>query len=159
MFKTVKTDWYFIIPATLVWISALSVTAWDFVQVQQATFRFGFINLLGLTWMLAGIFIRRWAKRDLGKYFSSGLRILNNHQLVTYGIYKRVRHPAYLGNFLFWFGVPLLFSSLYGFLVMFLLVPCFLYRIKVEEKMLIERFGSEYLEYMKRSRRLIPYVY
>jgi protein-S-isoprenylcysteine O-methyltransferase Ste14 len=159
MFKTIKTDWYFIIPATLFWISALSVTAWDFVQVQQASFRFGFINLLGLTSMLAGIAIRRWAKKDLGKCFSSGLRILNNHQLVTYGIYKRVRHPAYLGNFLFWFGVPLLFSSLYSFLAMLLLIPCYVYRMQVEEKMLIERFRSEYLEYMKHSKRLIPYIY
>ncbi len=159
MFKTIQADWYFIVSATFVWISALGVTAWDFIQVRQATFHFGFVNLLGLTSTLIGIVIRRWAKKDLGRYFSAGLRTLSNHQLVTDGIYRHVRHPAYLGNFLFWFGVPVLFSSLYGFLVMLLLIPCFLYRMRVEEKMLIERFRRDYLEYMKHSKRLIPYIY
>jgi len=95
----------------------------------------------------------------LGKYFSAGLRISEYHKLVTQGIYRHVRHPAYLGVLLVWLGVPLLFSSLYGFLAMLLLIPCYLYRIRIEEKMVIEKFGKEYLEYMKRTKKLIPYIY
>ena len=159
MFKTRRADWYFIIPATLVWISALSVTAWDFIQIQQAIYRFEFINLVGLGSMLLGITIRLWAKKTLGKHFSAGLRTLEKHELVTHSIYKHVRHPAYTGNFLFWFGTPLLFSSWYGFLIMPLLIPFFLYRIKIEESMLIEKFGSKYLEYMKRTKKLLPHIY
>lgn len=95
----------------------------------------------------------------MGRYFSARLRTLHEHQLVTQGIYSRVRHPAYTGNLLFWFGTALLFSSWYGFLMFLLLIPCFIYRIKVEERMLIEEFGGEYLEYMKRTKKLLPYVY
>lgn len=159
MFQTKRADWYFLIPATLAWIAALLVTAWEFIYTQRAVYRFGFVNVIGLISMLSGIVIRKWAKMNLGRNFSSGLRILNGHRLVTDGIYRYIRHPAYSGNFLFWFGTPLLFSSLYGFLVMLLLVPCFLYRMKIEESMLIERFGDEYLDYMKRTKRLIPFVY
>lgn len=81
------------------------------------------------------------------------------HEAAIDSIYSRVRHPAYTGNLLFWFGTPLLFSSLRGFLIMLLLIPCFLYRIKIEESMLAEKFGSEYLEYVKRTKKLLPYIY
>jgi len=40
-----------------------------------------------------------------------------------------------------------------------MLMPYLLHRTKLEEKMLIERFGVEYEEYMKRSKRLIPFEY
>jgi protein-S-isoprenylcysteine O-methyltransferase Ste14 len=43
--------------------------------------------------------------------------------------------------------------------VMLLLIPYLLQRIKYEEKMLIEHFGDHYLEYMKRTKKLIPFVY
>jgi protein-S-isoprenylcysteine O-methyltransferase Ste14 len=50
-------------------------------------------------------------------------------------------------------------SSPLGFVVMFLLVPYLVHRITLEEKMLVEHFGSEYQEYMKTSKRLIPFLY
>ncbi len=159
MFQTRKADWYFIISATTVWLAALLVTTGDFAYVQQAVFRFRFDSLVGLTSMLLGIIVRRWAKMNLRKNFSPALRIRDDHQLVTNGIYKYIRHPAYSGNFLFWFGTPLLFSSFYGFLVMLLLIPCYLYRIKIEEKMLVGKFGEEYLEYMRHTKKLLPYIY
>jgi len=53
---------------------------------------------------------------------------------------------------------PPVFSSLYGFILMLELIPLTIYRIKIEEKMLIEKFGDEYREYMKKTKRLIPFV-
>jgi protein-S-isoprenylcysteine O-methyltransferase Ste14 len=56
-------------------------------------------------------------------------------------------------------AIPLVFSSGYGFLVMLGIIPLFIYRIRIEEKMLIEKFGDEYLQYMKRTKKLIPFFY
>lgn len=159
MFRTTRADWLFIVPASLVWVTALFVTAWDYIRIQGAAYHFGVVNLIGVTLVIAGVIIRRQAKRALGSRFSYGLRITEGHQLVTHGIYRHLRHPAYTGNLLTWFGVPLLLSNLYGFLVMLLLVPPFLYRMRIEENMLTRRFGNKYLEYTKRSKRLIPHVY
>lgn len=39
------------------------------------------------------------------------------------------------------------------------LIPLIFYRIKIEEKMMLEKFGDEYQEYMKKSKKLIPYLY
>lgn len=159
MFETKKADWYFIIPTALVWISGLIITAWDFIQLQGARYDLGLLSIVGVVLILAGAVIRQRAIRALGRYFSSGLRTLEEHKLVKDDLYKHIRHPAYTGFLLVWFGVPLLLSSLYGFLLMLLFIPCFLYRMKVEENMLIEKFGNEYKEYMRNSKKLIPYVY
>lgn len=56
-------------------------------------------------------------------------------------------------------GVPVYASSLYGFLTMSVLVPIFLNRIRLEEKLLTEAFGEAYREYQETTCRLIPWVY
>ena len=60
---------------------------------------------------------------------------------------------------LLFLGIPIAVSSIAGFAVMLLIVPYFLHRIKLEERMLLERFGAEYEEYMRHSQKLIPFVY
>jgi len=56
-------------------------------------------------------------------------------------------------------GIPLVFSSLYGFLITLALIPLILYRVEIEERMLIERLGDEYRAYMRRTKKLIPFIY
>jgi len=159
LLQTKRADWGFIVPTSLIFISALFVTAWDFIQIQKIVYRFGIVNAVGLFVGLMGFSIRRIAKWTLGKYFSSGLKTLQTHELVKRGIYKYVRHPGYLGAFLAVVGIPLFFSSLYGFLLMLGLFPCYLYRIRIEESMLLEKFGDEYREYIEKSKKMIPFFY
>lgn len=114
---------------------------------------------IGLIMVVAGMIIRFVAIATLKRNFSGALRIMADHTLVKNGIYKHVRHPAYLGAILLFTGIPVVLSSLIGFLVMLLLVPYLLHRIKLEESMMIERFRKEYEDYMQSSKCLIPFVY
>lgn len=157
MFKTEKADWAFIVSATLVWLAGLAATAVDFRQAwRRHALRFGPLNLLGLALVAAGLGLRLAARRSLRQHFSYALRLRDDHVLVTTGVYRRVRHPAYTGDMLFHFGVPLLFSSLRGLAIMLFLIPCFLYRIAVEERMLMGRFGDSYRAYRQHTWRLLP---
>ncbi len=156
---TLETDWFFIIPATVVWLVALGIITWDFVVLQGTTFHFGIVSITGAILMIIGIALRMQSRYMLGKGFSYSLRVLPEHRLITEGIYKHIRHPAYVGDVLFHFGVALLFSSGWGLLMMFGLIPCFLYRITIEEKMLTENFGEAYRAYIKSSKKLIPFIY
>ncbi len=117
------------------------------------------LEWVGLVMIVLGVIIRFVAIATLRRNFSSRLRIREGHTLVKNGIYHWVRHPAYLGLMLIFLGVPFLFSSVLGFLVMLLVVPLLLHRIGLEERMLIERFGAEYEEYRKRTKKLIPFLY
>jgi len=159
MFKTHRADWYFIIPASLVWLVALAATAMDFLRHWREGYHFGIVNWIGLALMVAGVGIRVLARRALHGRFSYALRLVKGHELVQEGIYRYVRHPGYTGDLLFHFALTMALSSLRGFLVMLLLIPCFVYRMGLEERMLLERFGETYRQYMARTKRLIPFIY
>lgn len=151
-------DWYFVIPASGVWISGLILTGLDFVLLQKMKFNEVYV-LIGVLLGIIGVATRLYCRRILGSQFSHKLQVIEGHRLITTGLYKYVRHPAYTGDLLVQIGVTIFFSSAIGFFVMTLLVPCFLYRISVEEKMMIGQFGSSYREYQKNTKKLIPFVY
>ena len=108
---------------------------------------------------ILGVTIRIIARKTLGKSFTYGLRVPIENTLIKKGIYKYIQHPAYSGSILFCQGFTLIFNSLFGFLTMLPLLLFFLFRIGIEEDILIKEFGDEYREYIKRSKKLIPYLY
>jgi protein-S-isoprenylcysteine O-methyltransferase Ste14 len=157
--QTPRGDWKFIFSASLIFVLALLVTSYDYVQSQRSVGYLGIVQIAGLILSCMGILLRVVARKTLGKYFSSRLRISEEHKLIKNGIYKYIRHPAYLGSLLFSIGVPMLFLSLYGTLLMLGLFPLFLYRIRIEERMLIEKFGAKYRKYMEKTKKIIPFIY
>ena len=117
-------------------------------------------GLVALAVMLIGLGLRVWAAVTLGRCYTRTLTTTENHKVVTTGPYSRVRHPAYLGVILLWSGFGVLSSSsavALLFPVMFTAV--YLYRISVEEKMLVEVMGDAYVQYQRRTKKLIPLVY
>jgi protein-S-isoprenylcysteine O-methyltransferase Ste14 len=117
------------------------------------------MNVVGVSIFIVGLLIRVVALMNLKLNYSSFLRIREDHQLITHGIYKYVRHPVYLGTFLSALAIPIFATSLPGFLIALTAIPLFNYRIGNEEKMLIQEYGDEYLEYMKTTWRIFPYIF
>ena len=118
---------------------------------------FGFA---ALALMFAGVGLRVWAAVTLGSYYTTTLTMTEGQKVVTVGPYRRVRHPGYLGEILIWTGLGILSSNLIAVVwlpVMF--VAVLLYRISSEEKMLVKELGDDYVQYQRRTRRLIPFVY
>jgi protein-S-isoprenylcysteine O-methyltransferase Ste14 len=110
--------------------------------------------------LVIGIIIRWVAILQLGKAFTVDVAITDTARLKTDGIYERIRHPSYLGILMIVTGFSSAMNSIYSFLV--LLVPvsiAILYRISVEEKVLIGEFGSNYIEYKKETKKIIPWIY
>jgi protein-S-isoprenylcysteine O-methyltransferase Ste14 len=119
-----------------------------------------FFGLLGLALLLLGITVRWTAICTLGKYFTGTVLIKEDHRLVRNGVYKYLRHPAYTGALVAHLGLGLSFSNSFSIALSF--APYFvaaMYRMHVEEQALTEAFGEEYLEYSRRTKRLIPKVY
>lgn len=117
------------------------------------------ITWFGLAIFLLGIGFRLHAIYRLKKFFTVNIAILNDHELMTEGIYRFIRHPAYLGVIIAYAGMGLAMGNLLSLIIMVTSVMLvFLWRIRLEEKMLIKAFPLEYPAYQKKSWRLLPFI-
>lgn len=95
------------------------------------------------------------------KFFSSTVRIQTdrNHVVCETGLYKIVRHPAYLGSVIQSLGFPLLFGSLWSIIPIGLLIILLITRTYLEDKTLKNELQG-YLEYSNKTQyRIIPYLW
>jgi protein-S-isoprenylcysteine O-methyltransferase Ste14 len=114
----------------------------------------------GLVLIIYGLIIRWVAILQLGRSFTVDVVITEVTSLKMDGIYGRIRHPSYSGLLAIVTGFGVTMSSLYSFIIF--VVPVFLavlYRIGVEEKVLIKESDNRYLEYISRTKKLIPGIY
>lgn len=158
-FSNKRAEMVYKILVRLFFFSAVLVTLWDFVIIQEMNVHLSFVNVIGLCLFFVGVCMRVAAIRTLKEYFLTDLRTLQGHRLIKHGVYKYVRHPAYLGTFLLSIGISLIFSSFYGFLLMLGVLFSYLYRINNEERMLLKEFGDEYRDYKRRTKKIIPFIY
>lgn len=94
-------------------------------------------------------------------FFSSTVRIQTDrdHTVCDTGLYKIVRHPAYLGSVIQSMGFPLLFGSLWSVIPVVLLIVLHIIRTYLEDKTLKEELRG-YFQYSLNTRyKIIPYVW
>jgi protein-S-isoprenylcysteine O-methyltransferase Ste14 len=118
------------------------------------------LGYLGVAVAAASLWLFYRTHRDLGQNWSVSLDLRERHTLVTTGIYAAVRHPMYTGFWLMalaqvlllpnWIAGP---AGLIGFGILFF------GRVGREEEMMIAAFGDEYRGYMRRTARVVPWLY
>ena len=115
---------------------------------------FGVIQGLGLLLFLVGSVLHAWSVQVRGRYAVSWV-MPEDHKLITDPPYSLVRHPSYLAYMLMIIGVTLVWQQWFTFLP-WVAIPGYYLSSKREEEYLIERFGDQYREYMKRVDAFIP---
>lgn len=119
-----------------------------------------FIIYAGLVLFLISCWIRWRGFQSIGKFFNPRVSVYENHRLIKDGSYSKIRHPLYLGSLISFIAVPAVFNSWGALLIIILTtVPALIYRIKVEEKFLLNYFGDDYGEYMKKTKKMIPGIW
>jgi protein-S-isoprenylcysteine O-methyltransferase len=116
--------------------------------------------MAGVALFVAGLLLRWWAIITLGRFFTVDVTIEKDHQLVERGPFRVVRHPSYTGVLLAFVGFALTLRNWAALVVV--LVPifaAFIRRMNVEEEALSRALGSRYADYMRRTKRLVPFVY
>ncbi|KAI9599400.1 hypothetical protein BDF19DRAFT_418966 [Syncephalis fuscata] len=146
-------------------------------------------DIIGVILCVAGLELRDWSRRELGKFFTLSLNVRKDQYIVNTGPYRFVRHPSYTGAVVVGFYTVYLiivptFQELHGTayakyyptthdtnvchtigLIMgmmgqlALIVILLVIRIPQEEKMLNERFGNEWNQFAATRAKIIPYVY
>lgn len=132
---------------------------WGLVKQPQNLRRWPVHSVIGMALFLIGLTFLLVGQITLFRNYSSTLVIREDHQLITYGIYRFVRHPMYLGALLVFIGLPVYSSSRDGFLTSLFMFPIFLNRIRLEEKLLFEKYRDAYQKYRERTKKLIPFIY
>lgn len=110
--------------------------------------------------VLATLSLLLWclAQKALGVQWSPQLQLRKKHRLISSGPYKRIRHPIYTAMFGWAAGLSLLTANWVFAAVGCLAVIVLVLRAPVEENMMAERFGEEYMRYMGRTGRFFPKV-
>ena len=115
---------------------------------------------LGIILMVAGVAFRWYAIRVLGSSFTRNVAIHQGQTVMDTGPYRLIRHPAYTGTLITMFGLGLALGNWLSLLVLLAgWAAGHLYRVSVEEKVLVNYFGEPYRDYIRRTRRFIPFVY
>ncbi|MEQ8848642.1 isoprenylcysteine carboxylmethyltransferase family protein [Botrimarina sp.] len=115
------------------------------------------VGWIGVVLVAVGLVVRLAARVTIGRNFSAFVQTFDSHQLVTTGLYRWVRHPAYTGFVGFLVGYPLCFMSLASLLVAAAIgAPALAHRIREEEHALAGWFGEDWARYAQQTPPLFP---
>ena len=116
--------------------------------------------VIGSILEIIGLIIRVTSILTLKRQFTYTVTKIEDHELIETGLYKKIRHPGYLGQLIIFLGISTTLSNWLSVLLMIIPVLLgYLNRITVEEKFMVEQMGQKYIDYQKRTKRLIPAIY
>ncbi len=118
------------------------------------------IQWIGIGIAVLGLIIHVTAIYTLGKFFKTVIIIQDKHELIPVGLYKYFRHPSYFAGMVILLGMGLMLNNWVAFFII-LIIPflTFIYRISTEEKVLIQKFGQQYLDYKKKTWAILPFIW
>lgn len=115
---------------------------------------------LGIAAIVAGLVLFRVTHKQLGRNWSVTLETRTEHKLVTDGVYAWVRHPMYSSFLLSAIAQALLLPNwIAGPVGLVAFAILFFYRAGREEALMIDTFGDAYRDFMRRTARIVPWVF
>ena len=113
---------------------------------------------IGVALMVAGLAFRWYSIRVLGRSFTYVVHTRPDQQVVQKGPYRWIRHPSYTGALITILGVLVALTNPLSFLGLIPPLAGYAYRIRVEERALMRDLGEPYVDYMRRTKRLVPFL-
>jgi len=149
-----------VIASRALWLPGLVLCVLDAAWLHWTPWQGPVVRAVGVAVYLAGLGLRLWSMRTLGRAFSYDLTVRDGQRLVTDGPYAALRHPSYSGLVLWSAGIALWNPSLPGLAVLLVTtVPQVVYRVRIEERIMAEHFGEQWSDYRKRTRALVPLLW
>ena len=117
-----------------------------------------YLQVLGAAICILGLLLSLLAALNLGKNLTPLPCPKDDSQLIQLGLYRFVRHPIYSGVLLVGIGWLLIYPCALILLYVIALAIFFEFKIKLEERWLLEKFPA-YAEYCKKVKKFIPWVH
>ncbi len=145
----------------LLWLALGLAFALSFI-LPQATILWhrAVVFFVGIALMLAGIAFRFYAMSVLGRFFTYDVAVHAGQTVVEAGPYGYIRHPSYTGALITLVGLGLALGNWAGLIALLACMgAAYAYRISVEEAALVAALGEPYKRYVRRTRRLVPFLF
>jgi protein-S-isoprenylcysteine O-methyltransferase len=153
--STLRILWITIVVSVTLGILA---SAW----IPAAAMRTGALPALisGCVLFGVGLALRWYSIAYLGRFFTVNVAIHSGHEIIDTGPYRFIRHPSYTGALLAFLGLALTLTNWASlFIVTVPIALAFGWRMSTEETALSNALGSPYVNYMRRTKRLVPFAY
>jgi protein-S-isoprenylcysteine O-methyltransferase Ste14 len=111
----------------------------------------------GVALLIAGLAFAVWGRTHIGEYWSGTITVKEGHRLIRTGPYALVRHPIYAGLFVGVFGTVMATGEVRDAVALALLGVVHFFKIRREERWLVQEFGAQYLQYRKEVSALVPF--
>jgi len=154
-------------PKTYLQKLPLVLSAFTLIALILGTFKVGTFEYVenlsplrysGVTIYIIFSWIQIWAFKTLGENYSQDILIKKDHQLITKGPFKIIRHPQYLCQILIDLGGMAATLSYLLFALTIIEIPFIIMRASVEEKMMKKHFGGSFVDYKKKTGFLFPFI-
>jgi protein-S-isoprenylcysteine O-methyltransferase Ste14 len=106
-----------------------------------------------------GATVAIWARFTIGTNWSGVVTLKEDHELVQAGPYRFVRHPIYSGILLMGLGTQIVYAEAFGFELLLFVSAVFAYKLRIEEDLMTEQFPSQYKEYRRHVKAIIPFLW
>lgn len=115
------------------------------------------VNYVGLLLVILVLIITYVSYKELGEHYSPNIEVKKKHKLIDTGIYKYIRHPMDLAELLFMIALPIAATAYFALIWVMPFVVVLSLKIQYEENLLSSKLRG-YKAYMKRTKRLIPFI-
>ena len=118
------------------------------------------VTIAGIVVFLLGAMLRWWSILTLGRYFTADVEVRATQAVVQSGPYRLVRHPSYTAILIMLLGLGLALLNWASLVVLLATGLIGLgYRVRVEERALVDALGQPYADYMRHTKRFIPFFF
>lgn len=142
-----------------IWAGGAAAFTLAFTGLGDMALPFPIMTITGFAVVAGGLALRLKAKAELSRHFTYTVTIVDGHELITTGLYARMRHPSYTGQWLVFLGLGMALAnwlSIAAFCIPTLAAT--IYRIRVEEAALAAHFGEQYRAYRERTPMVAPRI-
>jgi protein-S-isoprenylcysteine O-methyltransferase Ste14 len=116
------------------------------------------LRVVGLFLYIIFSWVQIWSFKSLGEFYSQEILIYKNHDLISKGPYKILRHPQYVSQILVDIGGGLAVMSYVLLPIAIIEIPFLIMRALLEEKLLERNFKEKFVKYKKKTGFLIPFI-
>jgi protein-S-isoprenylcysteine O-methyltransferase Ste14 len=115
---------------------------------------------IGLVLFWGGISLRLWSFHTLGRYFTFTVQTSSDQPVIADGPYQLIRHPSYAGLLLVIMAVGLFIGNWWSLVcITVVMAGGLVFRIRVEERALMQNLGGRYRDYAATRKRLVPFIW